>query len=523
MREIYGNAWTVIAWLGGEQHGSTQAIQLVQDLSERTHCGHELEGILWQDPGYLGTGGWSALNKLMERRYWYRLWIIQEIVMGASAMVIRCGTSSIDWTLFCAGIGLLQENLWIVKDKILDHEGNCREIWHTTSLHLVYRDLSVLSQHDSAHTGLAFGRILDIANSANCRDPRDKVYGLAGLMESHITSRVSPDYNLPPSVVYAEVAKSFIQGYENLEPIREGNPWGPTQTPSWVADWRWPGRRPLSRIENPLWGPSWLSGKEIHDSWAHIPYKASGQSRYEVTFSSNLLLACTGFIVDSISGLSARGCGYFDWDAGTITQADQWTSSYGNNRETLKALFRTLVADRVGRGQRSSEHHSAILYLPSTFGAAKPQFTALGWTWLGAQKGYYFRWEKWRVANMNFRLGHKRLHDYFSDQIPFDASEYDFTEVYSCFDRTSQKRRFMLTHNGYMGWAPDNIFGSRDAQTKSGDLIAILFGCSTPIVIRPHGEYFKVVGEAYVQGLMDGEAMELLESEKVKARSFTFC
>jgi len=236
MREIYGNAWTVIAWLGGEQHGSTQAIQLVQDLSERTHCGHELEGILWQDPGYLGTGGWSALNKLMERRYWYRLWIIQEIVMGASAMVIRCGTSSIDWTLFCAGIGLLQENLWIVKDKILDHEGNCREIWHTTSLHLVYRDLSVLSQHDSAHTGLAFGRILDIANSANCRDPRDKVYGLAGLMESHITSRVSPDYNLPPSVVYAEVAKSFIQGYENLEPIREGNPWGPTQTPSWVAD-----------------------------------------------------------------------------------------------------------------------------------------------------------------------------------------------------------------------------------------------------------------------------------------------
>jgi hypothetical protein len=67
------------------------------------------------------------------------------------------------------------------------------------------------------------------------------------------------------------------------------------------------------------------------------------------------------------------------------------------------------------------------------------------------------------------------------------------------------------------------FFGSRNAQTKSGDLIAILFGCSTPIVIRPHGKYFKVVGEAYVQGLMDGKAMEMLESGKVKARSFTFC
>jgi hypothetical protein len=42
-------------------------------------------------------------------------------------------------------------------------------------------------------------------------------------------------------------------------------------------------------------------------------------------------------------------------------------------------------------------------------------------------------------------------------------------------------------------------------------------------VIRPHGGYFKVVGEAYVQGLMDGEAMEVLESGKVNPRSFTFC
>jgi len=184
MREIYGNAWTVIAWLGGERHGSTQAIQLVQDLSERTHCGNELEARLLEDPGYLGTGGWWGLNELMERQYWYRLWIIQEIMMGASAMVIRCGTSAINWTAFCAGIGLLQENLWIVKDRILEHEGDPGQAWNTTSLHLVYRDLSVLSQHDSSHIGLALGKILDIANSAECRDPRDKVYGLVGLMES---------------------------------------------------------------------------------------------------------------------------------------------------------------------------------------------------------------------------------------------------------------------------------------------------------------------------------------------------
>lgn len=104
-----------------------------------------------------------------------------------------------------------------------------------------------------------------------------------------------------------------------------------------------------------------------------------------------------------------------------------------------------------------------------------------------------------------------------------DASELDYSEVYSCFDRASQKRRFMVTKNGYMGWAPDNIYGKANQQTKKGDLIVILFGCSTPIVIRPRGSRFQVIGEAYVQGFMDGEALGLKESGGWQRQRFTFC
>lgn len=196
---------------------------------------------------------------------------------------------------------------------------------------------------------------------------------------------------------------------------------------------------------------------------------------------------------------------------------------YGSFEQTSNALYRTLVADRVGRGQKAGERHAVILSLPSTFQVASYQFEEMGWTWLESQDGYYFRWERWRAANEDFMLGDFRLDYFFSDVIPTDASEYDYTEVYACFDRTCQKRRFMLTRNGYMGWAPDNIFGSAEDQTKEGDLIVILLGCSTPIVVRPYGEHFQVVGEAYVQGQMEGEALQLLESEKADKRSFTFC
>jgi hypothetical protein len=135
MREIYGKAWTVIAWLGEEASQSDKAFQLLQKLCQFHNTqrnSFDLATQLSENPGYLGDGCWYALMQLMERPYWYRLWIIQEIVMGASAMVLRCGTSSIDWNSFCLGIEILQEELWLVKDGLLTRDvggGAGRRCW----------------------------------------------------------------------------------------------------------------------------------------------------------------------------------------------------------------------------------------------------------------------------------------------------------------------------------------------------------------------------------------------------------
>jgi len=81
----------------------------------------------------------------------------------------------------------------------------------------------------------------------------------------------------------------------------------------------------------------------------------------------------------------------------------------------------------------------------------------------------------------------------------------------------------MTTKHGYLGWAPDNLYDSDEDHAKVGDKIAILFGCSTPIVIRPQGNCFLALGEAYVQGLMDGEALKFLKSGQCEAPDFLFC
>ena len=58
---------------------------------------------------------------------------------------------------------------------------------------------------------------------------------------------------------------------------------------------------------------------------------------------------------------------------------------------------------------------------------------------------------------------------------------------------------------GYMGMVPQ---GSRP-----GDLLVVILGAKTPYVLRRCGrvkDSFELVGECYVDGMMDGEMMGML-------------
>jgi hypothetical protein len=537
MEMIYSDARVIIAWLGKELDRSGDAVALVQHLSNvsRQGSGEVLEAMLRANPGYLGTGVWMALHDLMRRRYWYRLWIIQEVVLGASCLVLQCGESYIDWSSFCRGICLLFNYLWTVKDDLLHHESRMQSpdlgiqrpnAWSTVSLHLVYRDLWPLSQIQDCGSEecMGFGRLLDLSNAAKATDIRDKVYGLVGMMDCEISRNIVPDYRFPPSRVYAAVAKTFIAVSRNLEPIREGNPWGQASSPSWAADWTWNGRNRHSRMTEAIWGPYWRQKGQPPVVRLALPYRASGDKQMKVSFSNgDLFLTCRGFLLDKVDGLAAREGGYFEWLKDTIHQPVSEENTYGSHDALREALSRALVADRVAGGQRASVRHSVILNLPSDFGSAAEQWKKLGWDWLPKQEGYYFRWSGFRVANRDFRVMGKPLDSYFDEIVPEDASEYDYTEVFNCTDRTCKGRRFMTTMKGYLGWVPDNMYGDDQNQVWTGDEIAIIFGCSTPLCIRSMGRYYQVLGEAYVQGLMDGEALRFLEDGTSEVRDFTFC
>lgn len=50
--------------------------------------------------------------------------------------------------------------------------------------------------------------------------------------------------------------------------------------------------------------------------------------------------------------------------------------------------------------------------------------------------------------------------------------------------------------------------GTGMSSVKPGDCVCIIFGGITPFILRKEGEYYKLIGESYVHGLMKGEAID---------------
>jgi hypothetical protein len=63
-------------------------------------------------------------------------------------------------------------------------------------------------------------------------------------------------------------------------------------------------------------------------------------------------------------------------------------------------------------------------------------------------------------------------------------------------------RTLIVTSKGYMGLAP--------YWAQAGQEVAILMGCSVPVLLERHDNHFHVKGDCFVQGWMNGEMLDAL-------------
>jgi hypothetical protein len=87
-----------------------------------------------------------------------------------------------------------------------------------------------------------------------------------------------------------------------------------------------------------------------------------------------------------------------------------------------------------------------------------------------------------------------------SDEVQTAFDPLDAAKFCGEIDAKARGRKPFVTKKGHLGLGFDHL--------EPGDAVAVLIGCQVPFVLRKSvGGRYKIVGEAYVDGIMDGEAM----------------
>lgn len=75
-----------------------------------------------------------------------------------------------------------------------------------------------------------------------------------------------------------------------------------------------------------------------------------------------------------------------------------------------------------------------------------------------------------------------------------------------------RNQRLVITRKGFLGLGVNSCV--------KGDIVCVLFGCSTPVLLRMVGEYYNFLEEAYLHGIMNGEVIDGLERRECTGESF---
>jgi hypothetical protein len=186
MRVIYSSAHLVVVWLGKADDGSDNAM-------------HKMKN--WKPFG-IGKSDFNKIWKpkearniqaLCERKYWQRMWIIQEVTLAREAAV-HCGSYTLSW----------QKLVQMCKDlqTIADH-GRER---HTTCAHAILTSPAMVIVRTKAELGEAprpLRLLLQTYGDHESTNIRDKVYALVGIAEE--ASDIVVDYNKSAKDVFLDV------------------------------------------------------------------------------------------------------------------------------------------------------------------------------------------------------------------------------------------------------------------------------------------------------------------------------
>ena len=464
MRQIYNRATIVISWIGKEDETTATAFRFIGKIvKQRVSADVSLYAspeAVWSkqimdsiDLPHFPSHEWEALARLFERTYFRRIWVVQELVVSSNA-VVRCGSLTIPWEHVEYTARSLLATGWVtalkqaygsnVTPNFVQTISNCRA--------------KFAELQDGR--GIPLSLLLSSTRRFQATDPRDKIIAVVGLADHRTVgmpvSRIL-DYETPTAQLYRDVTGTLIRSQRSLtllSSVEDRSDRSLHELPSWVPDYS-------------VWQRHTVLGVSIRV--AHLKFRAAGFTPFSARWTEgSQLLAVNGFCQDKIETVSEKALEHQAQDVDIVLQWLQLAEPLIRSGVLgIDAFWRTLIGDQ-GRH---------VYPAPEQYGTHFESYLAHA----SARKAGYHDVPKFGEDHSVSREANPLLYQ-------------------AALGYVAQHRKFFTTEKGAIGLGP--------RSTRPGDLVCILSGGRVPFIVRPEESVFSLIGESYVHGLMEGQAVK---------------
>lgn len=341
-------------------------------------------------------------------------------------------------------------------------------VWHDFRLHfnaaitlLNLEERLAQSKNMDKPPATAFLEVLEMMSHTKCSDPRDKVYAILGLTPDLVRATILPDYQISNDDLWVQVARflsSYMPDGHKLEFLRDlpNDSRGRSTKPSWLVDWS------VCNSEQSQYSSQYRGSRRYYnpDYWNYT----------NPLIEENRLIvrgACIGTVQDVLPSWMQDDHVVPTLLQGVCQSIASTSKEYPTDEAISDVVNRTIIMD--------------------------------------------LDWSNWPHVTRN---GKAEWPQYLSDGANIDSAAYDRWRHHGhSLSMAAKNRRLFWTDKGYLGLGP--------LRMEAGDTLCVFFGSQMLHLLREtESKRYEYVGEVYAHGLMDGEAMWMVNDQERKGELF---
>ncbi|KAI0161466.1 heterokaryon incompatibility protein-domain-containing protein [Xylariaceae sp. FL1272] len=463
MRQVYSRARQVVIWLGEEYNQFTGSFRMLQEILSIQREGPERfqsQISLDKPHGHAEFGTWkyAYIARIFDNPWFSRVWVVQE-AYNARSCLVKCGPHELPWSM------LVRVNKCLYKAK-----RKSSAMGHRLLPDMMSKLMDVDSEDGQLIVTRTVGfdqlEVIVAAIDLCCTDPRDKIFAILQLIMHDgvsIDDGIRVDYRKSVKDVFLGFTRYWIRQNQSLRILSAihadlGRSW--QRMTMGAAD--------LPSLGHPTWS-FWYTG---NSSWVNTTLGFDVKCKYRASATSHIDIE----LLDASDENELRLVGI---RIGTITKIKPF-GHRGMNEMEPKVTQETLdsfvhIFDPWAKDQSWKPNNSNQTVVLTD-----------------------------REVQNAARI-HPGMHVQGRHMGPDDA-------LFTCL---SDSLFLIENENG------QSQIGLCPHTAQVGDVAVVLFGGNVPFVLRPRGQTYYFVGEAFCQGYMDGKAIDDMNSGMFKKEILT--